>query len=97
MTVAEMLERISASELTDWLAYERIAGPLGPERGDVQAAVIASTIANVNRGKRGKIFKPKDFMPQWSRPGARTPDAMRSMLVALTRRFGGKVKTGEGD
>lgn len=28
MTVAEMLERISAYELTEWEAYERVYGPL---------------------------------------------------------------------
>ncbi|MGW2545167.1 phage tail assembly protein T, partial [Kitasatospora sp. NPDC001574] len=29
------LDRISSAELTDWIAYERITGPIGPERGDV--------------------------------------------------------------
>ena len=91
MTVAELLARISAAELTDWLAFERIAGPLGPDRADVQAGIVASTIANVNRGKRGRKYKPADFIPQWSRPGARTPQQMRTKLIELTRRFGGKI------
>ncbi|MGH7341914.1 MAG: phage tail assembly protein T [Candidatus Rokuibacteriota bacterium] len=91
--MAELLARCSASELTEWAAYERIAGPLGAERGDVQAAIVASTIANVNRGKKSRRFMPKDFIPRWDRSGsgARTPEAMRNMLIAMTRRLGGKV------
>lgn len=92
MTVGELLSRASGSELADWVAYERIAGPLGPDRGDVQAGVIASTMANVMRGKSGRIFKPKDFIPQWDRPVARTPEAMRNALMALTRKLGGKIR-----
>jgi len=32
--------------------------------GDFRAGIIASTIANVNRGKKKKAFKPVDFMPK---------------------------------
>lgn len=97
MTVEELLARISSAELTDWIVYERIAGPLGPARGDTQAGVVASTIANVNRGKNGKKYKPADFIPQWSRPGARTPGQMRTKLIELTRLFGGRIKGEGGD
>jgi hypothetical protein len=37
--------------------------PLGGVRGDVQAGVIASIIANVNRDKDTAPFIPLDFMP----------------------------------
>lgn len=95
MTVAELLASCPAQELTDWRAYEQIAGPLGAERADVRTGIIAATIANVNRGKRGRAFKPKDFIIEWDRPAARTPQAMRNMLLSLTRRFGGKVIDGD--
>ncbi len=97
MTVGDLLDRASSSELTDWQAYERMHGPLGPERGDLQAAIVASVVANVNRDKKkGRAFKPADFMPKFAgnRPGARTPDEMRTKLLALTRQFGGTI---EGD
>lgn len=32
---------MSASELAEWQAYERIEGPLGDSRGDLQAAAIS--------------------------------------------------------
>ena len=41
--------------------------PFGPERNDVGAGIVASTIANVNRDpkKRKKPFSPSDFVPQF--------------------------------
>ena len=39
--------------------------PFGEERADLRAGIIASTIANVNRGKKGRLSKPTDFMPFW--------------------------------
>ncbi len=95
MTRDEMLSRISAAELVDWAAYERIAGPLGPARSDIQAGIVASTIANVMRTRRGRTYKPKDFIPQWDRPRARTPEAMRDVMISITRQLGGKVITRE--
>jgi hypothetical protein len=92
MTVAELLGKCSAQELTDWAAYEHIEGPLGATRGDIQAGIVAATIANVNRGKSSRHFKPSDFMVQWDRPRAQTPQAMRSLMIALTRKLGGTVR-----
>ena len=60
MTVAELLARMSGEELTDWQAYERAHGPLGPARSDWHAALIAAMLVNVNRGKKGKAAQPKD-------------------------------------
>lgn len=37
--------------------------PWGPMRSDLAAGVVASTIANVHRGKDQAAFKPLDFMP----------------------------------
>jgi hypothetical protein len=91
MTVAELLGKCSAQELTDWVAFEHIDGPLGQVRGDIQAGIVAATIANAKRGKSSRHFKPSDFMVQWDRPGARTPQAMRSLMIALTRQLGGTV------
>lgn len=44
-----------------WLAYDRIQ-PIGPERNDLGLAQICCIIAQVN-AKKGKRFKPSDFMP----------------------------------
>tara|TARA_R100001463_G_scaffold129363_1_gene188245 strand:- start:572 stop:823 length:252 start_codon:yes stop_codon:yes gene_type:complete len=61
MTVREMLARIDSLELAEWMVYYGL-DPFGNERTDLQAGIIASTIANANSAK-GKTFQASDFMP----------------------------------
>lgn len=87
MTVSELLERTSPRELLEWMAYERVAGPLGPRRGDIQAAVVASTVANANRGK-GRPLPVDDFIPEWDK----RPQSWQEQLLVveqLNALFGG--------
>lgn len=74
MTVGELLERISSRELTEWMAYYELE-PFGQERGDLQAGVVASVIANVNRDpkKSRKEYKPDDFVLVFEKPEPKTP------------------------
>ncbi|MGW2547826.1 lactate utilization protein LutB domain-containing protein, partial [Kitasatospora sp. NPDC001574] len=37
----------SSAELTDWIAYERITGPIGPERGDVLHGILTPQLRGV--------------------------------------------------
>jgi len=67
MPVEYLLKNISARELTEWMVYYQLE-PFGEERADLRAGIIGSTIANVNRGKGGKVFTPQDFMPKFARP-----------------------------
>lgn len=62
---------MSSSELTEWMVYEKITGPLGRRRGDIQAATIAATIANANRSKKAKKAQISDFLIQYERVGRR--------------------------
>jgi hypothetical protein len=52
--------------LTEWDAYERLYGPLGPARGDYHAALIATTTANTVSKKPMAV---SDFMPDWADRG----------------------------
>jgi hypothetical protein len=61
MTVEELGERMSSKELSEWIAFNAIS-PIGDERGDLQAGIVASVMANCHRTK-GQPFKPVDFMP----------------------------------
>ena len=83
MTVRELLARIDSRELAEWMAYYRTE-PFGGCRGDLQAGVIASTIANVNKAKRGKAFSPGDFMPLMKKP-KQTEDEMINIMNAMAR------------
>lgn len=63
MTVGEMLSRMSAAELTEWMAFYKLE-PFGDERADLRAGVVAATIVNVHRtSKNDPIAQPMDFMP----------------------------------
>lgn len=53
---------MSMSEFKLWLAYSRI-DPIGQWRGDLQAGVIAATVANCHSRKHR--YKPADFMPKF--------------------------------
>lgn len=89
------MDRLTSREITEYQAYERVAGPLGPARTDVQAAIIAATVANANRGK-GKPATPADFIPTWDRKPEQTVDEMVSIAYALNTAFGGTVEGGNG-
>lgn len=57
--------------LREWYDYATLE-PFGEERADLRAGIVASTIANVFRGKRQRPFKPAYFMPKFG--GAATPE-----------------------
>jgi len=66
------------------------------ERLDFRAALIASTIANVNRTKKGKAWKISDFMPKRKRRGRKgkrkqTVREQIALAKAITLAFGGKL------
>lgn len=81
MTVRELLARIDSKELSEWMAYYEL-NPFGTVRDDLQAGIIASTIANVNRGKNDKSFTPSDFMPYMDKPEQSEGD-MQAVMDAL--------------
>lgn len=70
------------------MAYERITGPLGRRRADIQAATIAAVIAGVNAPKGKKKPTISDFLIDYGKVSARkTPmellQAVRSINSAL--------------
>ena len=93
MTVAEMLGRMSGQELAEWEAYETAHGPLGPVRGDWQAALIASVIANVNRGKKSRPAKVTEFLLAWKRGGT-TDEETERLGKLLAEQLGGEWTAG---
>lgn len=62
------------------------------ELQEYHAAIIASTIANVNRPKNSKPFKIKDFMPCKNKEQKeQTPDEQLAIVKQLNTLFGGEV------
>lgn len=64
MNVDEMLSEITSMQFAEWMAYSTLE-PWGEERDDLRMGIVASTIANANRGKNTKAYSPQDFMPQF--------------------------------
>lgn len=100
MTVSQLLGSTTSAELVEWLAfYER--EPFGPERGDLQAGIVAATVANVNRDakRQRKPYSAQDFMPAFGRGGEGvkerpSPEALRRKWEMVMAAFGGKAKQG---
>ncbi len=90
MTVGELLARVSSRELTEWMVYERVAGPLGGRRGDIQSAIIAATIVNSKRGKGKKAVQPADFMPTFD--DFQSDDDMWAAIRETNEALGGTVR-----
>lgn len=83
-----MSEEISDAELREWMAFYRLE-PFGDERADLRAGIVASTVVNVNRGKRGKATKPTDFMPYRTAAEARR----KALDVPEPKELGQKVRS----
>ena len=89
-----MLATIGSAELAEWMAYEKLTGPLGGARGDVQAALIASVIASVNRGKGQRAPTIADFMPRWDRTKVRkSPEELWRMAQMANAALGGSFNS----
>jgi hypothetical protein len=81
-----LLDAISSEELLEWAAFYQI-NPFGPARGDVQAGIVASTMANIH-ARKGHSFKPADFLPTFGTVPARTPAMPPAEIhAALSRMF----------
>lgn len=61
MTVAELGQRMSSAELTEWMAFNNIE-PFGPLGAWERAGVLAAIAVNTTPRKKGaKPVKPDDF------------------------------------
>lgn len=91
MTVAELLSRVSSKELTRWMIFYGLE-PFGSDAYYLGTGIVASTVANVNRGKNKKAYKPKDFMPKPERQKTQSVDDMIGIAKHITTAMGGKDK-----
>lgn len=64
--------------------------PFGNTRGDIQAAIIASTVWNVQQTKKSRLKKPLDYMPKWGPKDEPTPDDQLAKVMLANQMLGGK-------
>ncbi|MFC8155871.1 hypothetical protein ACFUO0_17720 [Streptomyces cinereoruber] len=89
-----MLADIDSDELTDWLAYEQVTGPLGPTRADVLHGIRAAVTANSVAGK-GRKATPRDFIPTWDQSPPSAEDMFETVRT-VTALLGGTDHTAGG-
>jgi len=91
MTVRQLLNSIDSRELAEWAGYYSLE-PFGSFRdSDVPAGIIASTIANCNRTKNTRSFKPEDFMPfTKKRTKVMSGEEMKEVMKQMAREQEGK-------
>ncbi len=66
MSVKQAQASIDSREFSEWLAYDEVE-PFGERRADLRSGIIAATVANVSRPKGRRVYKPKDFMPDFEK------------------------------
>lgn len=94
MPVAELLARCSAEELGEWMAYEKVTGPLGAERADMLHGILTAVLANTARGKKGRRARPADFIPKWDTVKRRMGwEQMLTAVRSINSSLGGRDLT----
>jgi len=71
---------MGSAQLAEWLAYQRVRGPLGPQRGDLMAVMVLGPILTA----LGARFDAEDLLPRWRAPreDAETPEEALARLEA---------------
>lgn len=83
-----MLSRMSSEELNGWLAFSRLE-PFGIEASFLGHAIVAATIANVNRAKGDKAHRVEEFMPTFGKD-EQSIDEMVQFAAIMTAGLGGQ-------
>ena len=97
MTVQELLSRISSEELAEWMAFSTIQ-MLPGMADDWRAAMLASTIANVNRASDSDPMPLSEFLPRMVQDEEveESPDRSLALLARLEALAQNQVRTEEG-
>jgi len=85
-----MLEKVPSRLVLEWMAFSRIE-PFGSEAEFLGHAIVAATVANANRGKNTKPYKPDAFMPQFDKK-KQSVEEMIQVAKMMTLGMGGTIK-----
>lgn len=77
-TVGELMATMSAAELLLWRAYDA-ESPLADARGDIQAALVASSVFQA----QGAKVKLTDVLPRWDRAEPSRADSFHAFVDVL--------------
>lgn len=72
---------MTARQFLEWEHYSRIE-PFGEQRGDYQAASVATVVANSNRGPKQEPFKIEDFLLKFEERVSRRQTPEEQLAIA---------------
>jgi len=84
-----VMREMDAEEFGLWGALYRI-DPWGEERADLRTGILCTLVASALGGKKGKRYKPDDFMPKFDAP-EKPKRSLYDQFKAITIAAGGKV------
>jgi hypothetical protein len=86
------LAEITGRQLSEWLAFLSVFGPIGERRADLRAgSIVAAT-----RTPPGKPMRAEDFALNFQRPSDREPaslDQMKRQMMKIAGTMGGTLPT----
>ncbi len=97
--IGELQERVTSREFAEYWAYHQTS-PIGPERDDLRAGIVASTVANTARNpkKRPRPFTAAEFTPAFGPPPEPEEIDEEDLAAKIDRAFealgGGPVTPG---
>ena len=80
----------------EWIAYSKIE-PFGEDAAFWRAGMVASTSANIWRGRGQAAFKPADFMPHYETVKPSPAKSSEQMKTTLESIFAAIPKRKPGD
>jgi hypothetical protein len=83
-----LLAEIPARTFQEWQCFYAME-PWGEERADIQAGIVASTLANAWRAKGQRPYKVEQFIPQWWSQKEQSAQDQIAMCKMLNAMFGG--------
>ena len=69
---------LDSHQFAEWIAYDGLE-PFGEERADLRNGIVASVVANANRGKGQAAKRPTDFMPFYKKPRQTSDQLLAAM------------------
>jgi hypothetical protein len=84
----QRVDTITSKEITEWQAYEQVAGPLGDERNDQLHAMMAHLLVMVNSSNESKQYETTEFLPPWHKKTPMMPDGKNGPKYADNRPYG---------
>lgn len=82
----EMLEAMHPVTFRRWREFSAI-DPFGEERADLRMGILAAHLGNLLKGRKGRDFKPIDFIPEFQRRRQMPAEAVQAKVHNIMTQF----------